>query len=84
VSRRFERRGDVSELTLAWKRDKTAESEAGWRQGCYEPCEGCKKTREECTCSCTACGGLGYIVTVSGPHYVTGKRVCHVCEGVPS
>lgn len=84
MSSRFERRGDVAELTLAWKRDRAKQSEDKWRQGAYETCEECGKTRERCACSCTACGGLGYIVTVSGPYNVTGKRVCHVCQGVPS
>lgn len=51
------------------------------RQGCYEKCEGCDNTREECACPCSMCGGTGYVVTVSGgPFNITGKRPCVVCN----
>jgi len=50
------------------------------RMGCYETCEGCARARQDCTCPCSLCGGLGYIVTTEGPFHTTGKRDCHVCN----
>ncbi len=55
MSNRFERRGDVAELKLAWKRQKIAESVDKWRKGRWQDaiieyeCT-CDKPFEECVC----------------------------------